>query len=128
MAANPDLIIWGQTPKREMFVAELNVKYWTNRWDADAGYRIEHTDTGWIFHAVAHSGPTDTEGSPHLLGNFHQDYVSFPHGVDGYLGYIWTRLHHGEIDEIEAQRLIDELFEWVSQCERSRPKWRGWNC
>lgn len=109
-------------------MAEFRVKYWTNRWGSDSDFKLEYTDDGWIIHAIAHSGPTDPAGKPHLRGNLDQDYVAYPKGIDGYLEHVWRQLNEGEADAEEARVMLNELFAWISNCERSRPLWRGWNC
>lgn len=106
---------------------DLRLSYWTDRWKANTQIRLEFTESGWIFHAMAHSGPTDRLGAPHLLGNFDQDYVSYPARIDGFLGFVWDQIRVNEIDQARAQEMLDEFGAWVSACEQSQPKWHGWN-
>lgn len=106
----------------------LKLSYYTNRWKAQTTLSFTKTDDGWDIQHVAHSGPCDKYGSPHLKGNFDQDNVAYPKGIDGYIGHIWQRLHRNEIDLPWAQIMFDELGEWLSTCETSAPKWREYNC
>ncbi|CAN7279985.1 hypothetical protein LJR038_003261 [Acidovorax sp. LjRoot38] len=106
----------------------LTLTYWTNRWGSTTTVHLTPTHKGWEFEAVAHSGPTDFEGVPHFYGNFEQDNVCYPRGIDGYLGFIWKELRDERIDMARAQELMDDIGKWVSEVEQSRPKWRGWNC
>jgi len=108
-------------------VGKLELTYWTNRWGSTTTLGLEKTKEGWIFHAMAHSGQTDSFGMPHLIGNFHQDYVAFPDGVGNFLHFIHTQITNGAIDEDRAQEMLNQLGDWISECERSTPKWSGWN-
>lgn len=107
---------------------QLTLTYWTRRWESTTTFHLSHTSTGWVFHANAHSGPTDREGHPHLLGNLNQDNVSFPHGVDGYLGYLWGVIQEDKVDRDRAQGMLGEIGDWISETERAAPSWKEWNC
>ncbi|BDB69337.1 hypothetical protein Cthiooxydans_17490 [Comamonas thiooxydans] len=105
----------------------LRLRYWTNRYRAYTSLRLEKTEDGWFFHAEAHSGATDPEGVPHLMGNFLQDNVSYPDGIDGYMGFLWNEIDQGHVDGERAQEMLDQIGSWVSQCERSQPNWFDYN-
>lgn len=107
---------------------DLRLTYWTNRHKSTFTIRLETTPTGWLFSAIAHSGGTNAEGAPHLLGNLNQDNVCFPFGIEGHFAYLWGLINKGEIDNNRAQEMLDELGEWISKTEQARPQWRGWNC
>lgn len=109
-------------------MGKFELTYWTNRWEHTTTLGLEKTGEGWIFHAQAHSGETDSYGAPHLIGNLNQDLVAYPDGVDGYLFFIHQQMTNGAIDESRAQEMLDELGAWISECEHSTPKWRTWNC
>lgn len=70
---------------QEKRLNQLTLRYWTRRWESTTTIHLDHVEKGWVFHANAHSGLTDQEGNPHLIGNLNQDYVSFPNGVNSYL-------------------------------------------
>lgn len=106
----------------------LELTYWTNRWGHTTTINLEKTNEGWIFHAVAHSGPTDSSGVPHLIGNFRQDNVAYPDGVEHFLYFIHRQMAEGTVNEERAQEMLTELGKWVSACERATPNWQGWNC
>lgn len=102
-------------------------RVYSRRWNHEATYRFTKTDTGWDIQHEAHSGPCDHEGSPHLLNNFRQDNIAYPDKVEGFVGFIWRKLHVGEIGATQAQEMLQQVADWVSACERSQPVWGEYN-
>ncbi len=108
-------------------MADLKLTYWTKRWGAKTTITLEPIDEGWLIRAAAHSGKTNFEGHPHLYGNFNQDYVCYPMGFDTFLAFVRQELCDEHIDMVRAQQMLDELGDWVTSCEQSQPRWKGWN-
>ncbi|MBV7482510.1 hypothetical protein [Bordetella sp. BOR01] len=106
---------------------EYTFTVYSRRWNHTDTYRFTKTSTGWNIQHMAHSGPCDREGSPHLIGNFDQDYISYPNRVEGFIGFIWDKLNAEEIDGTQAQEMLQQVADWVSNCERSQPEWPEWN-
>lgn len=106
---------------------EFTFKVVSRRWRHADTYRLTATETGWDLRHKAHSGPCKPDGSPHLIGNFHQDYIRYPDGVGGFLGFVWEKLQTGEIDAERAQTMIQEVADWVTKCELAQPEWPEWN-
>lgn len=106
---------------------EFTFAVFSRRWGHNDTYRLTKTATGWDIQHMAHSGPCDQEGSPHLIGNFNQDYIRYPIGVGGFLSFVWRQLEARDIDDAKAQEMIQEIADWVSACETSQPRWAGWN-
>jgi len=106
---------------------EFSFAVFSRRWGHTDTYRLTKTETGWDLQHMAHSGPCEPDGSPHLIGNFHQDNIQYPVRVGDFLRFIWGQLHSGEIDAARAQAMIQELADWVTSCEQSQPRWREWN-
>jgi hypothetical protein len=99
----------------------------TSRFQADRTYRIAKTKSGWHISHIAINGDCKPDGSPFLYENFEQDGVHFPSGIDGFLENVWNRLTEGSINTEVAQQRLQQLADWVSECEKSQPKWKGWN-
>jgi hypothetical protein len=118
--------IKGETMQGKM-LNQLTLRYWTRRRKSITTIHLDHVEQGWVFHANAHSGPTNQEGHPHFIGNLMQDNASFPQGVDNYLKYLWDVIEAAKADQVSAQRMLDEVGEWISATERAVPNWEGWN-
>lgn len=112
---------------REENMNDLNLTYYTRRWNSRTTLAVRKIATGWHISHKAINGDTDREGVPILESNLHQDNVKFPHDLGAFLGFVWRELDSGAIDQIRAQEMLDQLGEWISACETSQPLWRGWN-
>ena len=108
-------------------MTNFKLTYHTRRWDNSATLTMRKTAAGWHISNISINGDTDTEGSPILEQNLHQDNVRFPHDVGSFLGFIWGQLNSGDIDDERTQEMIDELGEWITTCETSQPVWCPWN-
>jgi hypothetical protein len=106
---------------------ELTFKYRTNRWNGPTTLRLTHNADGWHLGANAYTGQVTPNGAPLLFGNFDQDGVSYPRGIDLQLEYAWDQIAAGVWDEQDAQERIQELADWVTACEEAEPRWAGWN-
>lgn len=105
----------------------FNLTYHARRWNHNVTLTVKKTDSGWHISHVAINGDTSREGVPILEENLHQDNVSFPNDVGGFLAFIWGELDSGAIDAARAQEMIDEVGDWITNCETSQPVWRSWN-
>lgn len=105
----------------------FELTYFTRRWSSNVTLRVQKTHTGWHISNIAINGDTDSDGAPILEANLKQDNVQYPEGVGGFLGFIWQQLDQGEIDSARAQSMLEELGQWISNCETSQPVWRPWN-
>jgi len=106
---------------------DLKLTYYTRRWNSQTTLTVRKTANGWHISHIAINGDTDREGVPFLEANLCQDNVKYPHDVGAYLGFVWDQLNNGEIDEVRAQKMLDEIGEWISACESSQPVWKIWN-
>lgn len=106
---------------------DFKLKYYNRRWNHSTTLTVRKPETGWHISNIAINGDADREGAPFLEANLHQDNVKFPHDVGAFLGFVWEQLNNGDIDEARAQGMIDEVGEWISQCESSQPVWKIWN-
>ena len=90
-------------------------------------YKLVHTKKGWHISNIAINGDSKPDGTPFLYENFNQDFISHPSSVGGFLEHVWSGLDHEELTQSEAQSKLNEIADWVSRCEESQPKWKGWN-
>jgi hypothetical protein len=106
---------------------DFKLTFYTRRWSSTVTLNVKKTDAGWHISHIAINGDADREGAPLLVANLKQDGVKYPAGLDGFMGFIWDKLHKEEIDADLAQDMMDELGTWISTCESSQPVWKEWN-
>jgi hypothetical protein len=108
-------------------MSQYKFRVYNKRHDREITYTVTKTATGWHIQHIAINGDCSPDGSPLFYTNFEQDYINYPRGFDGFLEFIWSGLNNEEISSSDAQLKLQELADWVSICERSQPKWNGWN-
>ena len=106
---------------------KLEFNVYNRRHDSILKYRINHTSNGWHISHIAINGACEPDGSPLFYTNFKQDYISYPRDFGNYLEWLWEQIREERIDRDEAQEKLQQLADWVSFCEKSVPKWEGWN-
>lgn len=101
---------------------------YSNRWGHQDRYQIEFTPEGWIINHKSINGPCNPSGEQALFMNLEQDHISYPVDVGSFLEHLWQEIKDGSIQNPEEiQTKLCEIGEWISICERSIPKWKGWN-
>ena len=108
-------------------MSSFTFEVYNNRRDSNITYRINKTDKGWHISYIAISGDCAPDGEPYFYMNFRQDSIAYPSGFGSSLEHVWEELEHGHISDSEAQSMLQDLADWVSACEQSEPKWKGWN-
>jgi hypothetical protein len=106
---------------------KMNFTVYNNRRSNELNYSIQYNNNGWHISHIAINGECEPNGEPYFYMNFRQDYINYPSGFGFMLEWIWEKIRDNEFDEIEAQKKLQELADWVSKCEKSTPKWQGYN-
>jgi len=105
----------------------LSIKVYNNRFSSKVTYKVNKTDDGWYVSYIAMKGDCTPDEIPYFYANFDQNYINYPCNFNESLEWLWEQIDNGEIDREEAQKKLQELADWVSICENSTPKWKGWN-
>ena len=106
---------------------QYSFRVYNKRHDSNITYTVKKTEMGWHIQHDAINGDCTPDGTPFLYTNFDQDHIKYPSGFDSFLEFIWSGLDNEELSSADAQLKLQELADWVSACERSQPKWMGWN-
>lgn len=106
---------------------EFTFSVYANRWGSSSTYGVKKTNEGWHISHIAINGDCEPDGKPYFYSNFKQDSISYPSSFGSQLEWLWGQLDDGEIDSDEAQEKLQQLADWVSVCEKSEPRWSGWN-
>ena len=103
---------------------EFQVNIYIDRWKTSRIWGFTKTETGWYFNYKMLSDNCDPQGNPGVKRAFNHDNISYPNSFGNYLEYLWEQ---SELSDKELQEKLQQLADWVSVCERSQPKWIGWN-
>jgi hypothetical protein len=112
---------------RRPLLKEYKFEVFNNRWNSTLTYRVRKIESGWHIAHQEINGNCEPDGNPLFYSNFNQDNISYPNNFGDFLEWLWEQMNQGEVAEDEAQKMLQELADWVSSCERSQPKWKGWN-
>lgn len=110
-----------------MNINDLTFEVYANRWLCKREYRVNKTSQGWYLKHIAINGDCTPDGNPYFYTNFDQDYITYPNQFGDFLEWLWNAINNNEIDRENAQNKLQELANWVSECEKCQPKWNGWN-
>ena len=106
---------------------EYSFRVYNNRRKSEITYKIRKTEKGWDFQHIAINGECHPDGTPFFDRNFDQDHICYPKDFKVWLEFIWSGLHNNHISILDAAQKLQELADWVSTCERSKPKWDGFS-
>ena len=107
---------------------DMKFTIYNNRRSCDLTYTVKKTSRGWHISHIAINGECEPDGTPYFYENFDQDNISYPSGFSAALAWLWEMIDNEELPFDDSQNKLQELADWVSHCEKSQPKWRGWNC
>jgi hypothetical protein len=105
----------------------FNFRVYNRRRNNYATYELTFIKSGWQIQGIVHNGDSQPDGTPFLYKNFAQDQINYPSNVGGFLHHIWLELDHETLSESEAQSMLSQLANWVSDCEKNQPNWVGYN-
>jgi len=108
-------------PMDQTLGEEFTFSVYTKRWGHEDKYSMKRTKTGWTVSHFGIQGDCNKEGFPYLFKNLDQDFVSYPRDLGSYVWSIWETAERG-LTKAEVQALITQVANWVSQCERTKPK------
>ena len=114
--------------KMESIMTEYTFKVYNNRRNSELTYRVKKSEKGWYISHIAINGDCEPDGTPYFYTNFDQDYIKYPSGFGSFLKHLWELLEDEIIDNEAAQEKMQQLADWVTVCEKSQPRWKGWNC
>ena len=119
---NNPMVVSEQT-KPDVTMGEVfDFKVYSQRWGHYDWYKITRNADGWYVKFIAINGQCDRRGNPFLYKNFDQDMIAYVEtDVESLMSSIWIRAEGGETKD-KIQDYLNKVAEWVSLCEKSRPK------
>ena len=106
---------------------EYTFEVYNNRRNNILKYKLKITQSGWNIRHIAINGDCKPNGKKLFYENFDQDFISYPIDFGDYLEWLWNKRINGKITDSETQVKLQELADWVTTCEKSVPKWKGYN-
>ena len=112
---------------------DLKTKIFSRRWGHDDPYTFTKTADGWEIKSGGHEctcAPDGTEpnapGRGGIIALMHNDRIYPPTVIDTALEWLWDQIESKSISEPEAHKAIDELANWISDCQRTAPRSGAW--
>jgi hypothetical protein len=109
---------------------EFEFIVYSRRWNHEDAYSVMRTENGWDVYHESIGGPCDKGGHPFLFDNFHQDFIEYPIGFDGWLEWLWEQASSQNLTKEDVQNALNKLGEWVSNTEKNTPSgglWEGYS-
>ncbi len=102
---------------------EFKFKVYSRRWGHYDTYILTKIENGWHVRFKVHTGDCDPSGDPYLYRNFNQDHINYPSGLSMIMESLWDGANNENLTTQQIQEKLNEIAEWVSKCEKSRPSW-----
>ena len=102
---------------------EFEFKIYSKKHNHSFYYKLVRIKEGWYFkhEVITLQGKCDPEGHPYLINSFKQDNISYPDRLPFMIGCISR--HAEDLTKEQIQEKINELAEWASNCEKTKPSW-----
>jgi len=92
----------------------------SNRWGHKDNYTLTKTEDGWILNSLKFNGVRcDKHGNPGLEKALVSESVSFPHDLGYFISDLWEASENK--DQETVQSYFDQLSDWISRTEESKP-------
>ena len=94
-----------------------------DRFSGYARYPFKRVPDGWLFDLAERSLVSDYDGMDFFEYLRIRDQFSYPSSIGCYFEHWWDAIREGTLSYSEVQEQLNELCVWLSECERTKPKW-----
>ncbi|MDN5075660.1 hypothetical protein, partial [Aliarcobacter butzleri] len=107
---------------------EMSFKIYTDRWKHFDNYKIKRSFDGWIFYGLMNNltelnnTNCNKDGTGALIQALEHDSVNYPKSLSFALEHLWERADEDNMSINELNKYIEDLAEWISKIESSKPK------
>lgn len=101
---------------------EFTMLIYTRRWGHKDSYSMTRTDKGWHIQFLSYTGDCDKTGNSILYKCLEHDSVCYPHQLGECMEILWNKAANYGLNKNEVQQCLDEIGEWISNCEIKTPK------
>jgi|GEM_PF-790047 len=102
---------------------KLTMRLYTDRLGDYYQFTIEHVPSGWLFQFVEIIITADRGGIEIFEYLRNRDCFSYCPSAGLFLESLWNLANERQISKEGLQEKMNELCEWMSDCERNKPKW-----
>lgn len=110
-------------PEDQTLGKNFVMKVYTKRWGHYDHYELTRTETGWNVKMIGgeeYDCKKDAgRGLNKLLSH---DGVCYPEKINKFFEWLWDRAAEDGLTEKEVQKAINQLGNWISECEMSAPR------
>ena len=99
------------------------MKVYTRRWGHYDHYELTRTETGWnvkMLGGEEYACKKDARRGLNKLLSY--DGVCYPEKINTFFEWLWDRAAEDGLSAKEIQKAINQLGEWVSECEIGAPR------
>ncbi|MBK0009900.1 hypothetical protein IAE23_25855 [Bacillus sp. S35] len=99
---------------------DFKMRVYSCRWGHRDNYTLTKTENGWIVKTMKYKGiESDKHASPGIEQAFRSESISFPQDIGYFISDIWDASQTKSQEEVQGY--FDELAEWISKYEESKP-------
>ncbi|MBK5482141.1 hypothetical protein JFV29_09415 [Peribacillus sp. TH16] len=99
---------------------DFKLRVHSNRWGHYDNYTLIKKENGWtVITMKIHGDEGDKLGSPAIEKAFDRESFSYPNDLGYFLSHIWDASETKTKEEV--QKYFDELGEWISTTEKTKP-------
>ena len=115
-------------PEDQTIGHEFYFKVYSRRWGHYDTYKVVRTANGWDISHIPEGARSGKDGSPGLYNCLEHDSINYPEDLPGYMKWLWLQAEEKGLSHDEVQEALNDLAEWVSNCEKSTPRgiFREW--
>ncbi|MGC6586131.1 hypothetical protein ACPV3A_14335 [Paenibacillus sp. Dod16] len=99
---------------------EFNV--YSRRWGHEDHYGLTRTSSGWNLSHTTYGGEMNKSCEPNLFEALRHESVIYPRNLSGFFEWLWDRAERDGLSHDEVQEALNQLANWVSNCERDAPR------
>ncbi|WHY88718.1 hypothetical protein QNH39_13150 [Neobacillus novalis] len=99
---------------------DFKLRVYSQRWGHRDNIYLKKTENGWSIVTLKLRGvESDKHGAPGIIKAFESESISYPADIGYFLSDLWDASQIKSEEEI--QRYFDQLADWISHTEETKP-------
>ena len=98
------------------------LRIYTRRWGHYDIYSITRNEQGWLIDGINGLNQCKKDASDGLNKILDHDCVCYPKQINEFFEWLWDKAKEDGLSKKEVQFAIDQLGEWISECEIRTPR------
>lgn len=110
-------------PEDQTLGKNFIMKVYTRRWGHYDHYELTRTETGWNVKMLGGKVyDCQKDAREGLNESLSHDGICYPEKINTFFQWLWDRAAEDGLSEKEVQQAINQLGDWISECEMSAPR------